>query len=93
MQNGGHITGYHISKEDAGEIAEDFIPMKNKDFLYAVGDGNHSLAAAKECWEQKKKTLSADEAKHPKQDTPLWSLSTSMTIHLCSSPFTGLYSL
>ena len=67
MQNGGHITGYHISKEDAGEIAEGlYTLMKNKDFLYAVGDGNHSLAAAKECWEQKKKTLSADEAKHHK---------------------------
>lgn len=34
--------------------------------LFAVGDGNHSLATAKECWELTKKTLSPSEcADHP----------------------------
>lgn len=34
--------------------------------LFAVGDGNHSLATAKECYEQLKKTLSPEEAAvHP----------------------------
>ena len=34
--------------------------------MFAVGDGNHSLATAKACWENLKKTMSEDELKnHP----------------------------
>ncbi len=35
-------------------------------FLYAVGDGNHSLAAAKLCWERLETSLGSDvRARHP----------------------------
>lgn len=65
MQNGGHITGYHVTCEKAGLVADGLLGLADKsDFLYAVGDGNHSLAAAKECWERVKKTLSAGQEKN-----------------------------
>lgn len=67
MQGGGHITGYHLPLSKSASIADSLEAlMKNSDLLFAVGDGNHSLATAKECWEITKKNLSADEIKmHP----------------------------
>ncbi len=51
MQKGGHITGWFV-KEDAQEKVQQ--AMKNlatgeNPLLFVVGDGNHSLATAKEC--------------------------------------------
>ncbi len=72
MQGGGHITGYLVD----GDVAKDFAkrlddyaakaPDKYKDLdgapmVMAVGDGNHSLATAKECYEELK-------AAHPGED-------------------------
>ena len=38
----------------------------DKPILFAVGDGNHSLATAKECWNKIKKTLTkAEQKSHP----------------------------
>ena len=52
MQDGGHIEGYFIdSEEDLQRVADvmEILDQKCEDgFLMAVGDGNHSLAAAKE---------------------------------------------
>lgn len=69
MENGGHISGWHIS----GDMAEAVIDRINKyalsakdNLVFAVGDGNHSLATAKTCWENLKKTLSDSEKEiHP----------------------------
>ncbi len=62
MQNGGSITGYHVPAAKANEIASNLLNLMGKsEFLYAVGDGNHSLAAAKECWEMQKKSLTKSE--------------------------------
>lgn len=56
MENGGHLTGFQISNEcDIESIIDTLIELKNvaKDgLLYAVGDGNHSLAAAKDIYEE-----------------------------------------
>lgn len=56
MENGGHINDYKISNEnDLEKIADILIELKNKSddgFLYAVGDGNHSLAAAKDVYKK-----------------------------------------
>ena len=46
MQGGGHIRGYAVEGEAAKQVTEAF----------AVGDGNHSLATAKTCWENIKKS-------------------------------------
>ena len=58
MTGGGNIKGYKVSDETARDIAEKLneLKIKNDGLLYAVGDGNHSLATAKECWEAQKRT-------------------------------------
>lgn len=67
MQGGGKITGTYV--KNAIQVAKIFhsLPQKGqKDFLFAVGDGNHSLAAAKTCWDEIKRGLTEEEQKdHP----------------------------
>ena len=68
---GGHVKGTYIV--NAQEETEKFYALADGDkygngekLLFAVGDGNHSLATAKTCWENVKKTLSPEEAaEHP----------------------------
>jgi len=76
MQDGGHITGYEVTDELAKQMEEAIKALgcpevqKNKygeikaPFIFAVGDGNHSLATAKSVWEELKKK-GADPATHP----------------------------
>lgn len=58
MQDGGHIRGYAIEGEAAKQVTEAFAAKQETcgGFLFAVGDGNHSLATAKTCWENIKKS-------------------------------------
>ena len=59
MEKGGHITGYRISNEKIiKEISDKILNLGT----LLVGDGNHSLAAAKSFWEKIKGTVHAD---HP----------------------------
>ena len=69
MADGGHIKGYLI--QDTRPIIErltrlsEQVDPKNPLF-FAVGDGNHSLATAKEHWEELKKTKRPEELlNHP----------------------------
>lgn len=66
---GGSIRGYKIKDCKAiidaiGNLMDrDTLVEKygsDKPILFAVGDGNHSLATAKECWNNIKKTLSGE---------------------------------
>ena len=57
---GGHITGIQITDETAAEKA---LELLNALPLLAVGDGNHSLAAAKCHWEELKKAGAPED--HP----------------------------
>lgn len=55
--NGGHVRGYEATDVDAVEkavqrLAEISEQRYKKQFLFAVGDGNHSLAAAKALYGQ-----------------------------------------
>lgn len=53
MQNAGEIEGYRLSDSAAKELQDGFDALRDssKDgLLFAVGDGNHSLASAKECY-------------------------------------------
>jgi hypothetical protein len=57
MQNGGHVRGRFI--KDAGLVwdgLERLLRLSGGDapFLFAVGDGNHSLATAKADWDAEK---------------------------------------
>lgn len=69
MQGGGHLSGYLLSDFEAERVLAALSELdENADgnLLFAVGDGNHSLATAKTCWENLKKTLSPAEAEnHP----------------------------
>lgn len=67
MAGGGHICGRRIAGDAAGQLAAALCatgvgtdgahPMR-----FAIADGNHSLAAARQCWLEKKKTLSPEQA-------------------------------
>ncbi|MBO7217129.1 MAG: DUF1015 domain-containing protein [Clostridia bacterium] len=50
MQNGGHIEGYRVVGDDCDKVNQALCALVDNGFLYAVGDGNHSLATAKECY-------------------------------------------
>ena len=74
MQNGGHIKGYKLNSDVINEIGTKLENLADKDYfekkynvhdkgilLFAMGDGNHSLATAKACYENLKKTMSKEE--------------------------------
>lgn len=79
MKNSGHITGYAVTEEAKNNILSAIEKLGDKtDFeqkygvkdkgvlMFAAGDGNHSLATAKTCWEEIKKGLSQEEFEnHP----------------------------
>ena len=53
MKNGGHICGRFLSKQAIANVQDALdalIAGKDDQLLFAVGDGNHSLATAKECY-------------------------------------------
>jgi uncharacterized protein (DUF1015 family) len=60
MNGGGHLFGRRISGEDAWTLTE-MISQSNGTFCLAVGDGNHSLAAAKKLWLERKQALTEAE--------------------------------
>lgn len=68
MQGGGHLKGWAVEGEAVEGVfsAIDALNEKADGFLYAAGDGNHSLAAAKQCWLDIRETLTAEEREnHP----------------------------
>lgn len=81
MMNGGHINGYKVAEQsDISAIADALanlaqkntfcskydISCDNEILLFAVGDGNHSLASAKGHWENVKVGLTEQEQQdHP----------------------------
>lgn len=72
MMDGGHLKGYLVdSEEDKQCIMKAFKDLENRldpanPLLFAMGDGNHSLATAKSCWEDLKKELDEQEREnHP----------------------------
>ena len=80
MKGGGHLTGHRVSDPalidqvaarlqrlaGADVMASRYGSRERGVLLYAMGDGNHSLATAKSIWEDVKKTLSPDQrSTHP----------------------------
>ncbi len=52
MQGGGHITGWLLRPEDIERVQNalnQLVEALEDKMMFAVGDGNHSLATAKEC--------------------------------------------
>jgi len=66
MEEGGHIAGYLVTGEEAARVTAAIDALGSRQVQFVIGDGNHSLAAAKDCWREIKKTLSAEEIEtHP----------------------------
>ena len=67
LMGGGHLRGYAVTGELAKKTQEIIARQQSRSDLYlAVGDGNHSLATAKTCWEQIRPGLTEAERKsHP----------------------------
>lgn len=79
MERGGQIAGYLLDKEQTEEVLTKMAALADPDrfakhynaegypvLTFAMGDGNHSLATAKACWEELKPTLSeAERENHP----------------------------
>ena len=74
MQNGGHIRGYKLSDKQVDAVAKALEGLASDEamqkkygvsgvapLLFAVGDGNHSLATAKACYEEQKKGKTPEE--------------------------------
>ena len=79
MKDGGHIKGYKLNDETIDEVIDKLEGLTDRDYfenkynvkdkgilLFAMGDGNHSLATAKANYENLKKTMSEEEyLNHP----------------------------
>ena len=68
MQNGGHVTGWAVEGETAEKLRRQLAELEEKagEIFLATGDGNHSVATAKSCWEKLKAGLSPKEIEnHP----------------------------
>lgn len=72
MEGGGHITGWLVEGKDVEAfnaalahytetVGEKYVGLRGVPMVFAVGDGNHSLATAKSCYEELKKN-------HPNED-------------------------
>ncbi len=67
MMDGGHIIGYKLDGALSDSVSERICEYENgsSGVLYAIGDGNHSLAAAKAHYECVKKEIGRESARHP----------------------------
>ena len=74
MLKGGHLTGWKLSARQMDQLADALGRLASDDameskyglrgvapLLFAVGDGNHSLATAKTCYENLKKVTPEDQ--------------------------------
>jgi hypothetical protein len=88
MGGGGHVSGHALTAEQGERVvralqaladpqafcARYAVPAGTPPMLFAVGDGNHSLATAKSIWEQAKATVGLQ---HPSR----WALVEVVNIH------------
>ncbi len=70
MLGGGIVSGYRLGPAEQAHVARSLATLHSDgagdaSFLFAVGDGNHSLATAKQVWEQSKRSLTGDTSGHP----------------------------
>ena len=89
MEGGGHITGWLVAGEEAAafearltdytaNVGKKYEGLPGVPMVFAVGDGNHSLATAKSCYEElKAKNPGVDLSNHPAR----WALVELENIH------------
>ncbi|MBP6886828.1 MAG: DUF1015 domain-containing protein [Oscillospiraceae bacterium] len=91
MEGGGHLAGYRVDAPDLlDRVARALETLRDRSgdgFLFAMGDGNHSFAAAKTYWEALKPTLSpADRETHPAR----YALAEIINLHDPAMPYEGM---
>lgn len=100
MQGGGRVAGLALDAnaqaqllqalqalgDGAGFAARHGLPPDTPPMLFAMGDGNHSLATAKACWERIKATAGPD---HPAR----WALVEVENIHDAALEFSPIHRL
>lgn len=77
MMDGGHLAGWQVGHGfyekvtaalaklgDSKTFNQKIGTSRKSPILFAVGDGNHSLASAKACWENIKSALTEEEQAH-----------------------------
>ena len=103
MQNGGSIEGYLVDESTQEKIDSALSALADPDtfnkkygltdtpvLLYAMGDGNHSLATAKEFYEQlKKSNPDKDFSNHPAR----YALAEIVDLHSDALKFEAIYRL
>ena len=103
MQNGGEVSGYLIDGNtqelidkalsalaDTDAFSEKYGLKDTPVLLYAMGDGNHSLATAKEFYEQlKKANPDKDLSNHPAR----YALAEIVNLHSDALKFEAIYRL
>ena len=103
MQNGGSISGYLVDEKTQEKIDSALAALGDPDtfnkkygldgapvLLYAMGDGNHSLATAKEFYEQlKKSNPDKDFSNHPAR----YALAEIVDLHSDALKFEAIYRL
>jgi len=80
MAGSGHIEGWKVdSAKEFGRIATALEKLNERGgMLFAMGDGNHSMASAKAWWDELKQTLSpAERETHPAR----WALAELVNLH------------
>ena len=75
MERGGHIKGWRLGEKQIEQVARAMEALADPEtfhrrydltedtpvLLFAVGDGNHSLATAKECYERQKRVTPPEQ--------------------------------
>lgn len=98
MQNGGHLAGYLVQGEDIKAVLSALDALADKEdfnrryglsgqevLLYAMGDGNHSLATAKACYEEKK------AANAPETELARYALAEVVNLHSPALEFEAIH--
>lgn len=93
MLGGGHAAGYRLSDETMELLLRQFDAIgtdrdTDTPVVFAVGDGNHSLAAAKAFYDELKQTLTPEEAAvHPAR----YALTEVVNLHDSALEFEPIY--
>ena len=97
MQNGGHSLGKFLPETELCRVNDALEALCEKasreqscdaPLVFAMGDGNHSLATAKACWEKLKPALTeAERASHPAR----YALCEIVNIHDAALEFEPIY--
>ncbi len=101
MLGGGHVRGFFLDTADCEKVSASLDALMSPDkiaerygdpslspLLFAVGDGNHSLATAKALYEEIKANIGAEAAKnHPAR----FALAEAVNIHDAALDFEPIY--